>query len=47
MKCIYKPVGKDKIAYKGCVDVWDDSFIVKRWKYCPYCGKEIEVKETQ
>ncbi len=45
--CEYKYTNKDKIALKGCVDVWDDAFLVKRWKYCPYCGKEIRVQELE
>jgi hypothetical protein len=42
--CIWEYPNEDKVALKGCVNYWEDTYRVKRWKYCPHCKKEIKIK---
>jgi len=45
--CEYTYTNKNQVALKGCIDVWDDTFIVHRWKYCPYCGKPRKIRNWE
>ena len=51
-KCIYnKENNKDYVAFiSPCIPpygniIFHDDSLIKSFKFCPYCGKKIEVKE--
>jgi hypothetical protein len=44
-ECEYVYTNKNRIALRGCNDLWEDAYLIKRYKYCPYCSKPIKIKD--
>ena len=41
-------IDDDEDYFKSsCFATWNEpDYVLREWKYCPYCGKPIEVKES-
>jgi hypothetical protein len=46
--CVWVYNALDRLWEAGCGRNWDHlSPIERRYRYCPYCGKKLEVRDEQ